>query len=60
MPLALPGSTWKKWDLHVHTPESLIHHYPGEKEAAWQAFLADLEALPPEFKVLGIKGIRFL
>lgn len=60
MLLALPGSTWKKWDLHVHTPESLVHDYPGEKEAAWQAFLADLEALPPEFKVLGINDYLFV
>lgn len=54
------GSTWKKWDLHVHTPESLVHNYPGEKEAAWEAFLADLEALPPEFKVLGINDYVFV
>lgn len=60
MPINLPGSTWKKWDLHVHTPESLVHNYPGEKEAAWQAFLADLEALPPEFKVLGINDYLFV
>jgi ABC-type lipoprotein export system ATPase subunit len=56
----LVGSTWKKWDLHVHTPESLVHNYPGEKEVAWQAFLADLEALPPEFKVLGINDYLFV
>jgi hypothetical protein len=60
MPLALPGSTWKKWDLHVHTPESLIHHYPGEKEEAWEAFLTNLEALPPEFKVIGINDYLFV
>jgi hypothetical protein len=60
VPVNLPGSTWKKWDLHVHTPESLVHNYPGEKEAAWQTFLADLEALPPEFKVLGINDYLFV
>ncbi|UWE17602.1 TrlF family AAA-like ATPase [Herbaspirillum huttiense] len=54
------GSKWHKWDLHVHTPESLVHHYPGEKEAAWQAFLDDLEALPPEFKVIGINDYIFV
>lgn len=48
------GSTWKKWDLHVHTPESFVHNYPGEKEEAWEAFLTDLESLPEEFKVIGI------
>lgn len=60
MTINTSGSTWKKWDLHVHTPESLIHHYPGEKEAAWDAFLADLEALPQEFKVLGINDYLFV
>lgn len=60
MPVTQRGSTWKKWDLHVHTPESLIHHYPGDKEAAWQAFLTDLEALPAEFKVLGINDYLFV
>ncbi|MFM0591618.1 TrlF family AAA-like ATPase [Paraburkholderia dilworthii] len=54
------GSTWKKWDLHVHTPESLVHHYPGEKETAWEAFLADFEALPAEFKVIGINDYLFV
>jgi ABC-type lipoprotein export system ATPase subunit len=49
-----PGSTWKKWDLHVHTPESFVHHYPGDKDAAWEVFLSDLEKLPSEFKVIGI------
>lgn len=60
MPTVQRGSTWKKWDLHVHTPESLVHHYPGAKELAWNAFLADLEALPPEFKVLGINDYLFV
>jgi ABC-type lipoprotein export system ATPase subunit len=60
MTTILRGSTWKKWDLHVHTPESLVHNYPGEKEAAWEAFLADLEALPAEFKVLGINDYLFV
>lgn len=59
MTTSLRGSTWKKWDLHVHTPESLVHNY-GEKEAAWEAFLADLEALPGEFKVLGINDYLFV
>jgi hypothetical protein len=60
MPTKDIGSTWKKWDLHVHTPDSIVHNYPGEKDAAWIAFLADLEALPPEFKVLGINDYVFV
>ena len=54
------GSTWNKWDLHVHTPESIVHNYPGEKESAWEAFIADLEALPSEFKVIGINDYLFV
>ncbi|MDE3072309.1 MAG: ABC transporter [Pseudomonadota bacterium] len=54
MPTVFAGSVWRKWDLHVHTPESFYHQYPGNPEEAWEAFLADLEALPREFKVIGI------
>ena len=54
------GSEWRKWDLHVHTPASIYHNYPGTEAEAWNAFLADLEALPPEFKVIGINDYLFL
>lgn len=55
------GSTWKKWDLHVHTPSSLVHNYPGaNQDEAWEAFLLDLEALPAEFKVIGINDYIFI
>lgn len=47
------GSTWRKWDLHVHTPESHTAQY-GAGEEAWDRFLDDLGALPPELSVLGI------
>lgn len=50
----LPGSAWKKWDLHVHTPDSFYQNYPGNSDEAWEAFLNDLEALPSDFKVVGI------
>jgi hypothetical protein len=54
------GSNWRKWDLHVHTPESLVHHYGGKTEQHWQRFLADLESLPPEIKVIGINDYIFI
>ncbi len=54
------GSTWKKWDLHVHTPASIVHNYDGSPDDAWEAFLKDLEALPPEFKVIGINDYIFI
>ena len=54
------GSQWSKWDLHVHTPDSLVNYYSGTNEQAWEQFINELEALPPEFKVLGINDYWFL
>lgn len=55
------GSTWKKWDLHVHTPSSIVHDYPSDSQGdAWEAFLQDLEALPPEYKAIGINDYIFI
>lgn len=52
------GSIWKKWDLHVHTPESLSNNYSGPDP--WERFITELEQLPPEFKVIGINDYIFL
>jgi len=52
------GSTWRKWDLHVHTPASLVHQYEGANP--WPQFLDELEHLPSEFKVIGINDYIFL
>lgn len=54
------GSTWKKWDLHIHTPCSLQHEYGGNSEDVWESFIQDLEKLPKEFKVIGINDYIFL
>tara|TARA_R110001583_G_scaffold85590_2_gene224428 strand:- start:3971 stop:6769 length:2799 start_codon:yes stop_codon:yes gene_type:complete len=53
------GSIWRKWDLHVHTPESVINGY-GNSDNVWEDYITDLEALPEEFKVLGINDYLFL
>lgn len=59
--MAYPGgSTWGRWDLHVHTPASLTQHYGGNKEEIWERFFRDIESLPPEFKVLGINDYIFI
>jgi len=52
------GSLWRKWDLHVHTPASLTHNYPGDHR--WERFIQELEQLPPEFKVIGVNDYLFL
>lgn len=54
------GSTWNKWDLHVHSPCSIVQNYGGKSDAEWEAFLNDLERLPPEFKVIGINDYVFI
>jgi hypothetical protein len=51
---------WRKWDLHVHTPASVIQAYGEDNDETWDKFLSELEALPPEFKVLGINDYIFL
>lgn len=48
------GSTWRKWDLHVHSPFSHTHHYGPPTPENLEKFIRDLESLPPEFKVIGI------
>lgn len=54
------GSKWRKWDLHVHTPASIVQHYGGNEEEIWQKYIQDLENLPREFKVLGINDYFFI
>ena len=54
------GSVWNKWDLHVHTPKSIIQHYGGDTDEVWEKYISDLESLPKEVKVLGINDYIFL
>lgn len=54
------GSKWRKWDLHVHTPYSIVQHYEGDKEEVWEKYIQDLENLPEEFKVIGVNDYFFI
>lgn len=54
------GSTWRKWDLHVHTPTSVFQNYGGDSVETWNRFIDELEALPPEFAVLGVNDYLFI
>ncbi len=54
------GSEWRKWDLHVHTPKSIIQNYGGDTDEVWEKYIADLENLPKEFKVIGINDYIYL
>lgn len=55
------GSNWNKWDLHVHTPDSIVNDYKFvELEKKWDEYIDALENLPEDIKVLGINDYWFL
>ena len=56
----IEGSNWYKWDLHIHTPSSIVQYYGADNEETWNKFIDDLENLPKEFKVIGINDYLFL
>lgn len=53
------GSEWRKWDLHVHTPKSIIQQYGGDTPESWDAFIGKLASLPPEIKAIAITDYLF-
>ncbi len=54
------GAEWRKWDLHIHTPCSIVNGYGGNTEEVWKEFILSLEQLPPEVKVIGINDYYFI
>ncbi len=54
------GSEWAKWDLHIHTPSSIVQEYGGSTPEVWEKFITDLECLPAEFKTIGVNDYIFL
>lgn len=44
------GSYWRKWDLHVHTPESALENKFNKD---WEAYLCAIEAFGDEVAVMG-------
>lgn len=54
------GSEWKKWDLHIHTPASIIQQYGGSDDKTWDKFIDALERLPEDIKVIGITDYYFI
>lgn len=53
------GSEWRKWDLHVHTPMSIIQEYGGNATEVWNAFIQKIASLPPEIKVISVADYLF-
>ncbi|TFC49065.1 chromosome segregation protein SMC [Cryobacterium sp. TMT2-17-1] len=54
------GTAWRIWDLHVHTPASLVQKYGGDTDTVWARFIDELEALPSDISVIGINDYWFL
>lgn len=48
------------WDLHIHTPDSIIQEYTGPAEQRWPRFLQELAELPSDINVIGINDYWFL
>lgn len=50
------GSRWRKWDLHLHTPETLKEDkYSGNTpEEKWNTFCSDINKNEAEISVVGI------
>lgn len=55
----LKGSEWHRWDLHVHTPKSIIQNFGGDTPENWNKFITKIKELPKEVKVLGITDYLF-
>ncbi len=54
------GAEWHKWDLHIHTPASVVHHYgDSQQDKTWERYIRALEGLPPEIKAVGISDYFF-
>ena len=50
------GSQWRKWDLHVHSPLSILNNQYQKLpngEPDWEAFISKLES-PGDIAVIGI------
>ena len=54
------GAQWRIWDLHVHTPASVVQHFGSNDDPTWERYITELEALPSDVKVVGINDYWFL
>jgi len=49
-------STWHRWDLHVHTPCSVLNNQFGDpdSEATWDTYISTLEERARRLEVVGL------
>jgi len=50
------GSIWRRWDLHIHTPETKKNsQFKGETETEkWDNYIADINSYAQDIAVIGI------
>lgn len=50
------GSEWRRWDLHVHTPASVLENQYGSDEGAWDRYVHMLfnKAIRNQISAIGI------
>lgn len=53
------GSAWRQWDLHLHTPCSVVQGFGGNTDEAWDRYLQELAELPDGY-VVGINDYLFV
>ena len=44
------GSQWRRWDPHIHTPDTLLNDQFDD----WESYLQKLENSAPQVEALGI------
>lgn len=54
------GSEWRKWDLHIHTPKSIVNNYGQDDEITWNKYIDALQRLPQNISVIGITDYYFI
>lgn len=48
------GSDWRRWDLHIHTPGTVLaDNYGGDNELVWNKFVEEIEK-QSDVKAIGI------
>lgn len=45
------GSEWRRWDLHVHTPDSVLE---SQFKSDWDGYLDVIESKGDQVSVIGV------
>lgn len=54
------GSVWRRWDLHIHTPDSIVQDYGGNTEEIWNKYIEEIAKLPSDISALAITDYLFI